>query len=39
MLSPRPTYMVTNSMFITMMPGRAKVRYSPGDPAIAPPNT
>jgi hypothetical protein len=31
--------MVTNSMFMTMMPGSAKVRYRPGEPAIAPPNT
>ena len=38
-LRPRPTYIVTNSMFITMIPGRANVRYSPVDPAMAPPNT
>ena len=38
-LRPMPTYIVTKSMFMTMMPGSAKVRYSPVEPAIAPPKT
>ncbi len=37
--SPTPVFSVVNNEFCTMMPASANVRYSCGDPEIAPPKT
>ena len=34
----RPVYMVIITTLVTMMPGSRNCRYSPVDPASAPPN-
>ena len=38
-LSPTPVFNVVNRAFCTMIPGSANIRYSCGEPEIAPPNT